>query len=56
MLADASLSHVYVRLTDLPENVSISNLRIHDEHEDKQITLRLGVYTFAFLDGYEDEW
>lgn len=29
---------------------------IHDEHEDKQVTLGPGVYTFAFLDGYEDEW
>jgi len=29
---------------------------IHDEHEDKQVTLGPGIYTFAFLDGYEDEW
>ncbi|RLM68558.1 hypothetical protein [Halorubrum sp. Atlit-26R] len=29
---------------------------IHDEHGDKQVMLGPGVYTFAFLDGYEDEW
>ena len=29
---------------------------IHDEHDDKQLTLGPGVYEFRFLQGYEDEW
>jgi hypothetical protein len=29
---------------------------LHDEHEDKHIPLKRGVYEFRFLDGHETEW
>lgn len=38
----------------VPETATV--FVIHDEHNDKNLTLGPGVYEWGFLQGYEDEW
>lgn len=39
----------------VPEEADAMALVLHDEHDNKQFDLAPGVYTFGFLNGFEDE-
>jgi hypothetical protein len=40
----------------VPEGEKATGYVIHDEHNNQELTLAPGVYSFRFLSGYEDQW
>lgn len=40
----------------VPAETEANGFVLHDEHQDKELTLGPGLYEVRFLDGYEDQW